>query len=47
MDHVAVADQRDGARVRGFRPHLADHDGAVDQAGQLPVGDHGDLAGEP
>ena len=46
-DHVAVPDQRQRPARGRLGRHLADHDALVHQAGQLPVGDHRDLAGQP
>ena len=46
-DQVPAAHQREGAARGGLRGHLPDHDALVDQAGQLAVGDHGHLPGEP
>src|SRR6516162_9890528 len=46
-DDVAVSDQRQRPARGRFRRHFADHDALVHQARQLPVGDDGDLAGQP
>src|SRR4051794_8518736 len=47
VDGVAVPDEGQRTAVGGFGPDLADDDAAVDEPGQLAVGDHRDCAGEP